>query len=110
MYFKMVIKGFEMSQSELVITISVTIKEGQRESLFEALTNLFVKARKQEGCMQITVHTNNSKPEEMLIYEIWKSEALWKKYLMEPYITQFSESTSTLTHKWEVKKFTKYNI
>ncbi len=99
-----------MNQQQLNIVITITIKDGMHDLVLSKLNQVFAKSRTIEGCISIAVHENLSNHNKLLIYETWASEELWRKYLMQPHITEFTEQSSSITEEWTVQKFKKCDI
>ncbi len=99
-----------MVQEELKIVIIIGIKEGRRDDLLAALTDVLAKSRTIEGCIEIIVHENITNPNTLLVYETWASEDLWHKYLMQPHITDFSERTKDFANEWVIHKLKKIEV
>ncbi len=95
---------------ELTVVIKITAKDNKSDILRSAMSKVISKARQEEGCIAIRVHEDITNPKKILVYEMWASENLWRKYLAKPYLSAFSEQTKDLADEWTLLKLKKIDI
>ena len=65
----------------VIITLEVTAKAGQEDTLRTLFNDTLPDTRKFEGCISVEAHSENSHPENIFLFEEWASNSAYEKYL-----------------------------
>lgn len=65
----------------VIITLEVTAKAGQEDTLRTLFNETLPDTRKFEGCISVEAHSENSRPENIFLFEEWTSKSAYEKYL-----------------------------
>ena len=83
-----------------VVAIKCQAKEGMGQTALEAFKQLIATVKQLESdCLNITLHSNDDDPDQLMLYEIWSSrEAYQGPHMQTPHLQAFiADSMAFLT-------------
>lgn len=79
-------------------------KEGELEQLLHAL---IAPTREEAGSINYDLHVANDEPGLFVLYENWRTDALWQEHMASAHIKAFQARTDELVADWKLLKLTK---
>ena len=65
----------------VIITLEVTAKAGQEDTLRTLFNETLPDTRNFDGCISVEAHSENPHPENIFLFEEWTSRSAYDKYL-----------------------------
>jgi autoinducer 2-degrading protein len=89
-----------------VVTVTFQIKPDQ----FEAFLPLMVQNAQasltiEDGCRQFDVCTDENRPEEVFLYEVYDDEAAFKVHLTTPHFLKFDAEVAEMIREKTIKTY-----
>ena len=93
---------------QVVVVATLSLKDGQNESVLEALKALH-KATHQEdkGCLQYDLHKENEKENTYVFVETWENEALLSEHMEKAHFKAFQASLAGKVESMTIEKLEK---
>jgi quinol monooxygenase YgiN len=91
-----------------VIVLSITInailkaKPGKEASLREELVKVVQASRKEEGCINYTLHESTEDSRTFVFYETWADEDALKSHIESEHYSNYRKNIETLIEQREV--------
>ncbi len=82
--------------SKLVIIAKVVAKKEAVQSVRSELLKLIAPTRKEDGCLDYSLHQDNDNPAVFIFYETWESPAHLEKHMNSDHFKAYIRSTDGL--------------
>ncbi len=92
--------------SQLTIVAKLVAKKESVESVKSELKKLVAPTRKEDGCIEYTLHQDNDYPAEFIFYENWESAACLERHLNSDHYKAYVRAVDDLLEKKIVHKMT----
>jgi quinol monooxygenase YgiN len=93
--------------SKLTIVAKVTAKKDSVETVRNELLKLITPTRKEEGCLEYTLHQDNDVPAVFIFYETWESPACLEKHMNSHHFKSYVAAVGSLIEDKAVHKMTR---
>ena len=91
----------------LTIVANIHTKEGKEDFVKAELLKLIDVTRKEAGCLQYELHSDNEDPKHFTFYETWENRELWQQHMNAPHLTAYVEATDGAVETFTVNEMTK---
>jgi quinol monooxygenase YgiN len=100
---------FEMEPDVSTITVAAKIvaKRDSVEAVKAELFKLVAPTRKESGCIEYSLHQDNSDPSIFLFYETWESTASIEKHINTDHYKAYVKALEGLLEEKVVNKMTR---
>ena len=74
----------------IIIAGYTTIEADQRDAAVEALADMVERARKHDGCLDLSIGADSVNPERVNVFELWRDQQsldAWRKVAKPRYMT-----------------------
>lgn len=86
---------------ELVLIAQIKPNKGKLEFLKEALIDLVLETRGEEGCLQYDLFVDQDDQEKFWLYELWDSSEAWENHMKTSHIKSFLDKTDGMMSVFE---------
>ena len=90
----------------LTIVARIETKKESVELVKAELLKLIDITREEEGCIQYTLHQDNSRPEVFLFYENWVNRDLWQIHMGNAHLAEYSRAVEDHIVSFELNEMT----
>lgn len=89
-----------------VVTVTFQIKPDQFEAFLPLMVqNAEASLTTEDGCRQFDVCTDETRPEEVFLYEVYDDEAAFKTHLKTPHFLKFDADVAEMISEKTVKTY-----
>jgi len=96
-----------MENTPLVLVAIVKAKAEKRTFVESEIMKLIPVTRKEEGCLNYTLHQDNNDPNVFILYEHWQNRELWQNHMQNDHMKHYSTVTEGMTIEWTLHELTK---
>ena len=96
----------EVIMVKITIISNITVKPGKLKFVKAKLQKLVKGTRSKEGCLQYDLHQDNENTSHFLIFEIWKSSALWQAHMDSQYMEDYMSETEGAVEEFTINEMT----
>lgn len=89
-------KIVKQAEGQLSLAVVIKAKEGHEETVKNACIGLLEPTRKENGCINYTLHMDPNDKGRFMFYENWESKELWDIHLTKPHIKAFGDNIGPL--------------
>lgn len=82
--------------SNITVVASVTAKAAAVEQVKDALLQMVLPTRQEEGCLEYRLHQDRQDPSQFLFYENWTDMAALERHLASPHYLSYAAAVSGL--------------
>jgi quinol monooxygenase YgiN len=93
--------------SQLTVVAKIVAKAESAESVKSELLKLIAPTRKEEGCIEYTLHQDNENPALFMFYETWESAASLAKHISTPHYASYVNAVGSMIEEKVVHKMTR---
>lgn len=93
--------------SQLTVVAKIVAKAESAGSVKSELLKLIAPTRKEEGCIEYTLHQDNENPAVFIFYETWESAACLAKHVSTPHYTSYVNAVVSMIEGKVVHKMTR---
>ena len=79
-----------------ILTVDLTIAPGHLAAFVPLMLENAGKSRDEPGCRQFDVCRDPTRPESMLLYEVYDDEAAFRAHLQTPHFKAFDHATAAM--------------
>ncbi len=91
----------------LTVVARVVAKQGCAESLKGELLKLIAPTRKENGCLEYTLHQDNDDPAVFMFYETWESQACLEAHMQTEHFRSYVAAVDAVLAEKSVFKMTR---
>jgi quinol monooxygenase YgiN len=91
----------------LSLVAEVRAKPGKDGELESVLRGLLAPTRREEGCLNYDLHRAQDDPGFFVLYENWRTTALWERHMETPHLAAFMARTDELVADWTLHRLTR---
>jgi quinol monooxygenase YgiN len=92
---------------KLTVVAKVVAKNEAIEIVKSELLKLIEPTRKEDGCIDYTLHQDNDNPAVFIFYETWQSLAHLEKHISTSHYNYYANAVASLIAEKVVHKMTK---
>ncbi|WP_341357928.1 putative quinol monooxygenase [Rossellomorea sp. y25] len=96
--------------SSITITAILTAKPGREEQLYQELIQVITPSRREDGCIEYSLHQSLANNATFVFYETWESEEALASHIESEHYNRYRQNTVTLVEKREVYRLQKVDI
>lgn len=85
-----------MDEAKVTVAARILAKPEKREKVMQALFDIVLETRKEEGCICFDLHQSLDNPCRFRLSEEWESKEALDEHLKKPYVTSFLGKSDTL--------------
>jgi quinol monooxygenase YgiN len=89
----------EFPKDAVILTAQLKAKEGEVDSVKEALGAMVGPTRKEEGCIHYILHQDVKDKTKFMFYEVWASDEALKKHGQTPHMKALGPKLKGRTEK-----------
>lgn len=78
-------------ENQLGIVATIQAKEGEEETVLQALKDMAFHSRQEPGCTMFEVHLDRESPGTFVVFERWASDEALKIHFGTPHLQNFIE-------------------
>ncbi len=99
--------GDIMSSSKMTVVEIIKVKEEMIVQAIEEITKLICEGRKEEGCLDYSLHCHEQQSETLLLTCDWESKDAWQKHMSSGKIEEYQISLKSLIESITLYEFKK---
>ena len=96
--------------SKLVVVAKVVAKKEFLSQVKSSLLNLIVPTRKEDGCIDYTLHQDNDDPSVFVFYETWENPDCLENHLQTDHYKAHAKAVHGKIEDKEVFKLTRIEV
>ncbi|MDA8415312.1 MAG: putative quinol monooxygenase [Desulfobacteraceae bacterium] len=93
--------------SRITVIARIVAKQKSQEIVRSELLKLVSATRKEEGCLEYTLHQDNDNPLVFIFYENWKDESCLEKHMNSEHFRNYVSATDGMLDEKAVNKLTR---
>lgn len=93
--------------SRITVIARIVAKETSQEIVRSELLKLVSATRKEEGCLEYTLHQDNDNPLVFMFYENWKDESSLARHMNSEHFRNYVSVTDGMLDEKAVNKLTR---
>lgn len=93
--------------SKLSVIAKIIAKKESVENVKSELLKMIEPTRKEEGCIEYSLHQDNDNPAIFVFYETWDSDLCLEKHMNTDHFKKFVTAIAGITEGVEINKLTK---
>ncbi len=93
--------------SRITVIARIVAKEKSQEIVRSELLKLVSATRKEEGCLEYTLHQDNDNPLVFMFYENWKDESSLARHMNSEHFRNYVSVTDGMLDEKAVNKLTR---